>query len=124
MFYNNYFHCYILLGARRRSEGGFNGSEVILRQLAVKPDKRRVGLVSEGPPARTGTGILDIDENPIGVITSGGPSPMVSKNIAIAYVPKRFSKVGMQLKLQVRNKTVNARVVKMPFVPSRYFTKQ
>lgn len=111
------------LGGRRRKEGGFNGSELILNQLVTRPEKRRVGLVSKGPPARMGTEVLDVSGNTVGAVTSGGPSPVLATNIAMAYVPRKLSKIGTQLKLKVRNKTVDAKIVKMPFVPSHYYTQ-
>ena len=112
-----------LLGGRRRKEGGFNGSKAILNQLIARPEKRRVGLISDGPPARIGTEVLDTSGNTVGVVTSGGPSPVLATNIAMAYVPRKLSKTGSQLKLRVRNKTIDAKVVKLPFVPSHYYTQ-
>ena len=39
-------------GKRRRAEANFPGADIILRQIKEKPAKKRVGLVSKGPPAR------------------------------------------------------------------------
>ena len=41
------------VGKRRRAEGGFLGTEVILKQIVDGPPKRRVGVISSGPPARS-----------------------------------------------------------------------
>jgi len=41
-----------LKGKDRRENGGFIGSETVLRQLKEGPSTRRVGLVIEGAPAR------------------------------------------------------------------------
>lgn len=56
-----------------------------------------------------------------GHVTSGCPSPSLKQNIAMAYVTSEFSKRGTPLQLQVYKKLVGAEVVKMPFVPTKYF---
>lgn len=40
------------VGKRRRTEANFPGANIILKQLADKPTKKRVGFLSTGPPAR------------------------------------------------------------------------
>jgi aminomethyltransferase len=40
------------IGQRRRTEGGFLGADLILPQIKGPVTKRRVGIISEGPPAR------------------------------------------------------------------------
>merc|ERR1712055_1245389 len=45
----------------RRTQGGFPGSEVILRQLKEGVTRRRVGLLSAGPPARGHTPVMDLE---------------------------------------------------------------
>lgn len=57
----------------------------------------------------------------IGVVTSGGPSPILGYNIAMAYLPIEASKVGTILQLRVRRNVLQAEVVKMPFVPTKYY---
>ena len=110
-------------GKRRRSDGGFLGSDVILRQLKEKPSKRRVGITSRGPPARSGSEVISSNGDSVGVVTSGCPSPMLGYNIAMAYIPRALSKTGTNLQLKVRKTTVPAEVVKMPFVPANYYTR-
>jgi len=41
-----------VLGKRKRKEGNFPGSSVILKQLIEKPKRKRVGFLSNGPTAR------------------------------------------------------------------------
>ena len=45
----------------------------------------------------------------------------MGKNIAMGYVPTKLSKAGTELTVKVRNKTLKATVVKMPFVDTHYF---
>ncbi|KAJ2782696.1 hypothetical protein H4R18_002122 [Coemansia javaensis] len=113
------------VGKRRRSEGGFLGADVILGQIASKGGlRRRVGLVSEGAPARAGARVLSADGEDVGVVTSGIPAPSLGKNVAMAYVKKSFSKKDTPLKIKVRGRTVDAVVAKMPFVPANYHKVQ
>ena len=110
-------------GKRRRSEGGFLGSDHVLQQLTAKPVRRRVGLVSrEGPPARSGAEVLSREGEVVGVVTSGCPSPTLGHNVAMAYVPRKISKTGTELELRIRKKTVAVKVAKMPFTPAKYYT--
>jgi aminomethyltransferase len=51
----------------------------------------------------------------IGVITSGSPSPTLSKNIALAYVPPVYSAAGTNLYVEVRTQKFKAQVVPTPF---------
>lgn len=114
----------LFTGSRRRKEGGFPGSSVILAQLKDKPPRRRVGLVSHtGPPPRGGAAIIDMEGNEVGQVTSGCPSPCLKTNIAMGYVPRGLSGAGRPVQLKVRNKTVEAEITKMPFVPHQYYSR-
>jgi aminomethyltransferase len=52
---------------------------------------------------------------PIGVVTSGSPSPTLGKNIALAYVLPAFSSVGTILYVEIRGQKCKAQVVPTPF---------
>lgn len=113
--------CKYSTGKRRRTELNFPGAEKITKQIKQKPEVKRVGIeVMEGPTARAGAPVLDIDGNKIGHVTSGCPSPTLQKNIAMAYVPNSKSKSGTELQAEVRKKSYIVKVVKMPFVPAKY----
>ncbi|KXN67891.1 hypothetical protein CONCODRAFT_9956 [Conidiobolus coronatus NRRL 28638] len=109
------------IGKRRRAEGGFLGAEKIIPQIKGGVSKKRVGLLVQGAPARENAIIYDLEDKEIGRVTSGCPSPILKKNIAIGYVNTPFAKSGTQLKVKVRSKVSPAVVTKMPFVPSNYF---
>ena len=109
------------IGKRRRAEGGFSGSAVVLRQLAEGPARLRVGIRPDGrAPAREDTPIVDTDEKSIGKVTSGGFGPSVGGPIAMGYVDRRHAVDGTRLALLVRSTARPARVVRLPFVPHRY----
>lgn len=115
-----------IVGKDRRSEGGFNGADIILAQLKLKKDggtgveRRRVGLIVDGAPAREGVEIVNAEGDAVGKVTSGCPSPTLKKNIAMAYVKNGFHKSGTELFAMVRGKKRRAVVTKMPFLPGRY----
>ena len=115
---------WLFTGGRRRKEGGFPGSNIILAQLKDKPPRRRVGLVSHsGPPPRGEAAIIDMDGEEVGRVTSGCPSPCLKTNIAMGYVPRGLSGAGCTVQLKVRSRTVEANITKMPFVPHQYYSR-
>jgi aminomethyltransferase len=115
------------IGKSRKTAGGFHGDKVILSQLTPKSkggsgvERRRVGLIVEGAPAREGAEIVDEKGEKIGHITSGCPSPTLGKNIAMGYIKDGFHKSGTNVEVVVRGKKRKAQVTKMPFVPSKYW---
>ena len=112
------------LSKSRKEAADFNGAERILKELADGPSRVRIALhVKEGAPAREGAEIADMDGNVIGVITSGGPSPTLGRNIAMGYAPPAFAELGTELKVIVRGKPAAAEVVATPFVATRYYRK-
>lgn len=121
-----------IIGRDRRTDpNGFLGADVILPQLNDPSlvARKRVGFILEdaGPAAREGASIVDLEDNnnsTIGNITSGSPSPTLGKNIAMGYVRPGFHRQGTQVGIQVRGKTRRAKVVKMPFVQTRYHKAQ
>jgi aminomethyltransferase len=72
--------------------------------------------------AREGS-IVFAGDQPVGRITSGGFAPTLGHPIAMAYVDADYTSEGTQLEAEVRGKRLAARVVKMPFVPQRYYRK-
>lgn len=107
---------------RRRAEGGFPGHARIVDQLVNKThERRRVGLLLTGPPARAGAPIVDpATGQSVGTVTSGSFSPVLGRPIAMGYVLKGSAKAGTELAAEVRSRRVPATVTKMPFVPSNY----
>ncbi|HEY5597666.1 MAG TPA: glycine cleavage T C-terminal barrel domain-containing protein, partial [Kiloniellales bacterium] len=111
--------------ARRRDgprPGGYPGAEVILRQLADGPARRRVGIRPQGrAPVREGAELTDGDGRVIGRVTSGGYGPTVGGPVAMGYVESALAKPGTALAAMVRGKPLPVTVVKLPFVPQNYY---
>uniref|UniRef100_A0A3B4E5C5 Aminomethyltransferase n=1 Tax=Pygocentrus nattereri TaxID=42514 RepID=A0A3B4E5C5_PYGNA len=110
------------IGKRRRQARDFPGADIIVPQIKAKTQRKRVGLISRGPPVRQHTPILSPDGRIIGEVTSGCPSPCLKQNVAMGYVEMSFSKVGTPIQVEVRKKMTPAVVSKMPFVPTNYYT--
>lgn len=55
-----------LVGKRRRQTKDFPGADIIIPQIKAKTARKRVGLVSTGPPVRQHTPILGPDGKVIG----------------------------------------------------------
>ncbi len=109
------------IGKRRRVEGGFTGSAVVLDQLKTGPHRLRVGLRPTGKaPARALTPIVSPDGLSAGGVTSGGFSPTLGAPVAMGYVRRDVSAPGTELQLLVRDNILPAQVVPLPFVPHRY----
>ena len=111
------------ISPRRKREGGFLGSSVILEQLKSGPAKKLVGLeVLAGPPARADAKVLDAAGADAGIVTSGGPAPSLDmRKIAMAYVKTAAAEPGTAVQVEVRGKANAAKVVKLPFIETRYY---
>jgi len=94
--------------------GGFIGREAILaaREAGLKKTQVGIAITGRGIP-RHGYNILDESgEMVLGEVTSGGLAPSLGIGIALGYVPKGYSKVGTAVKIQIRKRLVDAKVVK------------
>ena len=111
------------ISKRRRTEGGFAGSDRILNALANGPARKLVGLSVEGKmPVREGAPIFAGDAQ-VGVITSGGFGPSVGAPIAMGYVDASHNTIGVPLEAEVRGKRVSIAVANLPFIPHHYHRK-
>ncbi|MGC4027314.1 MAG: glycine cleavage system aminomethyltransferase GcvT [Steroidobacteraceae bacterium] len=100
--------------------GGYPGAEVIARQLAHPPARKRVGLVVDGRmPVRAGTSLM-VDGVEAGSVTSGTLSPMLNQPIALAYLRRESAVPGAAVQAVVRGNRIGLRVTPLPFVPHRY----
>jgi aminomethyltransferase len=60
--------------------------------------------------------IKDAEGNTIGEVTSGTQSPSLNKGIGMGYVSTAFSKVDTEIFIEIRDKAIKAKVVKIPFL--------
>ncbi|XP_058129413.1 aminomethyltransferase, mitochondrial [Anopheles ziemanni] len=112
-----------LVAKTRRSENNFPGSDKINAQIKNGVTRRRVGfkMDSGAAPARQHVEIYNNEQQKVGEITSGCPSPCLQQNIAMGYIREEYKKPGTEITLKVRDKHYHSSVVKMPFVATHYY---
>ena len=98
----------------------YNGKSVIEDQLKNGGRKKLAGLkMLDRGIARHGYEVYYNNEK-VGIITSGGISPIRGDNIALAYIkPLDNLTVGSTIQVMIRDKFHNAEIVKKPFVAKR-----
>jgi aminomethyltransferase len=94
-------------------ERQFIGRQALEDEVHLGVKRRLVGLVLEGPGVIRHHQKVIIAGDGEGKVTSGGYSPTLEKSIALARVP---AEIGAECFVEIRNKQVPARVVKLPFV--------
>jgi aminomethyltransferase len=109
---------------RRREAGDFPGAARIVREHAGDLKRLRVGIQFDGRlPVREGAVLVDDSGCEMGHVTSGGFSPTLSAPIALGFLPPADAYEGARVTAIVRDKPILGTVVKLPFVPHRYFRK-
>jgi aminomethyltransferase len=95
----------------------FTASEYLQKQKANGVEKKLVGfeMVDKGIP-RHDYRIKDAEGNLIGRVTSGTQSPNLQKGIGLGYVMTDHSNLDSEIYVEVRDKLLKAKVVKIPFV--------
>lgn len=97
-------------------KGDFIGRAAIAKVKEEGIKRKLVGFEVEGRMIpRHGYGVKK-DGADVGQVTSGAYSPILEKNIGLAYVTKDFAKVDEEIEIEARGKTVPAKIVKTPFV--------
>ena len=74
-------------------------------------------LLDRGIP-RKDYEIEDVDGNLIGQVTSGTMGPSVKKAIGMGYVKSEHSNLGNKIFIKIRNKSISAEIIKLPFYKS------
>jgi aminomethyltransferase len=95
----------------------FTAKEILERQKAEGVSRKLVGfeMIDKGIP-RHSYDIVDENCNKIGKVTSGTHSPTLGKAIGLGYVSKEYASIGSKIFIKVREKNLEAKVVKLPFV--------
>jgi len=73
-------------------------------------------ILSERGIPRHGYELVNSEGSVIGQVTSGTMSPTLNKGIGMGYIAKEYSAFGTQVWVKIRNKTIPAEVVKIPFI--------
>ncbi len=101
---------------KTKKEDDFFSKSIFAKQRKEGIDKKLVGfVVNDKRVPRKGYEIVDDQGSSIGQVTSGTMSPSLGIPIGLGYVRKAYSKKGQTFGIQIRNKVLEAKVVKLPF---------
>ena len=94
----------------------FVDSDVLKKQKEEGVSRKLVAfeMVDRGIP-RHDYAIEDAQGNLIGKVTSGTMSPSMKIGIGLGYVNSEFSKLDTEIYINIRDKGIKAKVVKLPF---------
>jgi aminomethyltransferase len=94
----------------------FTAKPILEAQKAAGVQQKLVGfeMVEKGIP-RQGYEIKDFTGATIGRVTSGTQSPSLGKAIGMGYVRTAFAGIDTKIYIKVRDKLLQAKVVKFPF---------
>ncbi|HXB08719.1 MAG TPA: glycine cleavage system aminomethyltransferase GcvT [Puia sp.] len=94
----------------------FTARPILEGQKSAGPEQKLVGfeMLEKGIP-RHDYEIKDFSGMIIGRVTSGTQSPSLGKAIGMGYVRPAFSSLDTKIYIKVRDKLLQARVVKFPF---------
>jgi aminomethyltransferase len=97
------------------NKGEFIGRERLAKQKEEGIKRKLVGFeVTDRGIARDGQEVL-VDDQRVGLVTSGSPAPFLKKNIGMAYVPVESAVEGGKIEIDVRGRLVGAQIVSLPF---------
>jgi len=99
-----------------------NGRQFIDREFLMMQKTEGVSrklrgfvMLERGIP-RPGYELLNSEGQVIGKVTSGTLSPVLNKGIGMGYVAKEYTPFGTNIYVKIRNKTIPAEIVKLPFI--------
>jgi len=96
-------------------KGDFIGRGALLKQKEEGLKRKRVGLKLSGRRVpRHGYEILK-DHEKIGYVTSGAFSPILERGIGFGLINSEYAQVDETVKINIRGKLVDAKIVKWPF---------
>lgn len=96
----------------------FIGKAALVAQLEQGVIRRRIAFELHGPGIPREGYALSYGGSPIGVVTSGGFSPVMKKGFGLGLVEAEYAKTDA-LGVEIRGKIVAAKRVKPPFVEKR-----
>ena len=97
----------------------FIGDKIIKKAKLEGTDSKLIAfeLLDRGIP-RKDYEIEDMNGNIIGQVTSGTMGPSVKKAIGMGYVKSNHANLGDKIFIKIRNKSISAEIIKLPFYKS------
>ncbi|MED1472648.1 glycine cleavage system aminomethyltransferase GcvT [Bacillus salipaludis] len=99
-----------------KKESDFIGKASLTAQKEAGLKRKLVGIevTGRGIPRHSYKVFSEAGEE-IGVVTSGTQSPSLKKSVGLVLISAKHAEVGTPLKVEIRNKLIDAVVVKTPF---------
>jgi len=96
-------------------KGDFSGRAALVKKKEAGLSRKLVGFEMRGRGiGRDGYEVF-LDGAAAGWVTSGSPSPTLSKNIGLCYLPAAHAVPGKTIHIMIRNQPVEAVTVETPF---------
>ena len=93
----------------------FIGRDALVTQKEKGVKRRLAGFEMRGRGiARDGYRVF-VDGEDVGWVTSGSPAPFLEKNIGLCMLPSSMAEVGRTIEIAVRQRRVEAELVRLPF---------
>jgi len=93
----------------------FLSKQALEKQKADGVSRKLAGFEMRGRGIGRDGYEVQVNGEPAGWVTSGGPSPTLNKNIGLCFLPVRYAVPGQAIEVMVRNQPVAAEVVPTPF---------
>lgn len=101
----------------KTKKGDFNSCEIFKQQRLEGVERKLVGFVVEDRRVpRHDYLIEDLENNEIGIVTSGTQSPTLGIPIGMGYVKKKYAIPDTYIQIVAGRKKLRAKVTKPPFV--------
>lgn len=97
------------------SEDDFIGKEALKKQNENGLCRRRCFIELTGKGIARSGDLVFIDDMRVGYLTSGTRSITLGKSVAVGMLKRPYNKIGTEIQIQVRNKMVDAKVIRGPF---------
>jgi aminomethyltransferase len=104
----------------KMDKGDFIGKKALEEQIEKGVKRKLVGfeMIGRGIP-RNGYEV-QVDEETVGYVTSGSFAPTLKKNLGLALISSECAKVGDNINIIIRNRSVEAKIIKTPFYSKKY----
>ena len=99
----------------KMDKGEFLGRKTLEQQKGDGIKRKLVGFEMVGRGIGRDGYEVHLQGQPVGWVTSGGPSPTLGKNIGMCYLPADCARPGQQIQIIIRNQPVDAVTVSTPF---------
>lgn len=109
------------LGMFCKYDKDFIGKEALLEQKAGALEKKLVGIeIEDKAVPRAGYPVETLEEQQVGVVTTGYHSISLDKSVCFALIDKAYSALDTPLQVRIRKKTFPGKVVKKRFYQTNY----